>query len=61
MRKTENDCVGCPTYCADCGARNALHFYCDVCGDETKLYYFDGEELCSDCLLEKFEVVGGSE
>ena len=35
------------------------HFYCDECGDETMLYEFNGEQLCSDCLVSRFEVVNG--
>lgn len=61
MKKTENDCVGCPTYCTDCGAKHTPHWYCDGCGDEIILYHFDDLELCEDCLLERFEVVEGSE
>ena len=66
MRKIENDCCACatPAYpCRgnDCPNRNVPHFYCDRCGAETKLYNYDGEELCEECVLEALEVVEGSE
>jgi hypothetical protein len=34
------------------------HLYCDKCNDDVdELYDVDGEELCKDCLLEKFEII----
>ena len=48
MIKYEDECVGCP------------HFYCDECGDEVDdgdLYYFDGAQLCLECIVEKLERV----
>lgn len=66
MEKIENECVGCVDiglHCLgdSCPNRNVLHFYCDRCGWEEKLYYYDGEELCANCLLKEFDVVEGSE
>lgn len=65
MKKVENECVGCPPEMGCLGSycpyRNVVHYYCDKCGAETKLYHYDGYELCIDCLLEEFEVVEGSE
>ena len=66
MKKLENECVGCTDlglHClgASCRNRNVPHFYCDECGEETKLYKYDGEELCEDCLLDRFAVVDGSD
>ena len=61
MTRIEDDCVGCPTYCANCGRDRTPHYYCDNCGDETKLFRFDDKELCTECLLEQFDVVEGSE
>ena len=59
MRKYENECVGCDVCIGShCPNRNVLHLYCDKCKEEADLYYFDGEELCIDCiegLLEKVE------
>ena len=65
MKKIEDECVGCtsvglPCLGIGCPNRNVVRFYCDECGNEEKLYCYDGEELCKDCLLEKFEVVEGS-
>ena len=65
MIKIENDCVGCPPeigcFGSSCIYANMPHYYCDECGDEAKLYKYDGLELCESCLLEKFLVVEGSE
>lgn len=44
-----------------CKYKNVPHYYCDICGDETTLYDYDGEQLCENCLLENFQVVKGSE
>ena len=51
MIKYQNDCCDCaaPAYpCLGdtCTLRHAPHYYCD----ETKLFYFDGEQLCIDCI-----------
>lgn len=66
MKKIEDECVGCvdiglPCLGTSCPNRNVVRFYCDRCGDEKKLHYYEGEELCVDCILEKLEVVEGSE
>lgn len=66
MKKIENDCCGCaaPAYpCMgdSCPLRNAIHYYCDKCGNEDKLYDTDFGELCESCLLKKFPVVEGSD
>lgn len=65
MRKTENECVSCPTDYGclgnSCKYRFVTRYYCDRCKEERTLYYYDGEELCEDCLLEEFEVVEGSD
>lgn len=44
-----------------CPNRNVTRFYCDNCGEEETLYIHDGEELCQECLLEKFDKVDGSD
>lgn len=65
MKKIEDECVGCPIELgclgSTCRYKNVVHFYCDRCGCEEKLYHFDDEELCAECLLKEFEVVEGSE
>lgn len=63
MKKYENECCGCATESYPCLGNqcpriNVLHLYCDECGEEyDELYCYDDEELCRDCLLEKFERV----
>lgn len=62
MITIENDCVGCGSYCCDCGAKHSIHYRCDRCGDDDKLYYFGDEELCEYCLdkaLSKAETTDG--
>ena len=61
MKKTENECVGCGLPCMgnSCPNRNVTRLYCDKCGEEATLYYFDDKELCIDCIekeLEKVEI-----
>lgn len=61
MKQTTNECVDCGLPCLgdSCPYRNVTRLYCDECGDETDLYYYDGQELCIDCIeknLEKVEV-----
>ena len=58
----ENECVGCPPEIGclgtACPNRNVKHLYCDKCGYEAeKLYKYDGEELCEECLLERFDTI----
>ena len=65
MRIIENDCVGCPPelgcIAEACPYRNALHIYCDICGDDA-VYQIDDEELCEECakkrILETFNNFG---
>ena len=61
MIEYENECVGCPPEMgcmgSSCPNRNVPHYYCDECGDETSLYYYDDKELCIDCIKEKLEKV----
>ena len=66
MKKVENECVGCTDlglHClgSSCPNREVIRFYCDRCGKEEILYHYENEELCKDCLLEKFEIVEGSD
>lgn len=62
MKKIENECVDCkgsglPCMGSGCPNRNVTRFYCDKCGNEETLYYFEGEELCIDCIIEQLEEV----
>lgn len=63
MKKNENECVDCGLPClgSGCPNRNVVRYYCDRCGCEDTLYYYDDEELCKECLLKEFEVVDGSD
>jgi ribosomal protein S27AE len=66
MERIENDCCGCavPAYpCIgnSCPLRNARHYYCDKCGNETILYHWDDRQLCAECVIEQLDVVEGSE
>lgn len=64
MKKIENECVNCPVEMGcigdACPNKNVTRYYCDNCGEEEMLYIYDGEELCQECLLEKFDKVDGS-
>lgn len=65
MQRIEDECVGCTDiglYCLGdtCPNRNVIRYYCDYCGEEEKLYYYDNHEICKECLLKNFEVVNGS-
>lgn len=60
MTKIESDCCDCEQQfrsCGSCSRRNAKHYYCDDCGDETDIYHFDGEELCIKCIQKLLEPV----
>lgn len=62
MIKYENECAGCTPErgClgSTCPNLNVPHLYCDDCGEEeSELYEYDGEKLCADCLLNRFEKV----
>ena len=62
MIVVENECVGCPSDLGcignSCPYLNVPRFYCDCCGDEVDdLYYFDGQELCIDCIEHRLERV----
>lgn len=60
MRRVEDDCVGCrdiglPCMGSSCPNRLAEHYYCDDCGGEADILYdVDGDEICGDCLPDRF-------
>ena len=64
MIRYENDCTNCATETYPCIGdmcpnKNAPHYYCDKCGYEEDLYYYDGDQLCLKCIkadLTKVEV-----
>lgn len=58
----EDECVGCPTGMgcmgSACPYQNVKHYICDKCDDEfEKIYYYEGRELCLDCIEGLLEVV----
>ena len=60
MIKIENDCVGCPQGCINCGRKRVPHWYCDRCEaevDEGELWKVDGEQICEECLKEMYPKV----
>lgn len=59
MKRTENECVNCGLPCLGMGCpyANVTRFYCDKCGEEEQLYYFNDGEYCLNCIEEKLEKV----
>ena len=63
-----NECMSCavpgfPCVGDACEYRHYPHFICDKCGEEVdhgELFYYDGEELCGECILESLEVVNSA-
>lgn len=64
-----NECCDCsapgyPCIGKICKLRHCPHFICDECGDdvdEGELYWFEGMQLCKDCVVERLEVVKADE
>ncbi len=62
MTRYENRCFGCasdayPCAGTSCPNRNVEIHYCEKCGfeiDPDEIYEVDGEELCEECLKERF-------
>ncbi len=60
MVRYEDRCCDCavpgyPCQGSSCPNRNVPVYYCDKCGDELDdIYDADGEELCEDCLKDRF-------
>ncbi len=59
MKEIFNECVGCDRPCMGnhCPNRNVVRHFCDQCNEETDLYYYEGEELCIDCIVSRLEKV----
>ena len=59
MIAIENECVDCGLPCIyeSCPYYQVMRLYCDSCGEEENLWYFDGEQLCLSCILERLERV----
>ncbi len=61
-RLYRDECAGCPPEkgClgSSCPYSSVEYLICDECGDEFEfLYDYDGEELCQDCLLNRFKLI----
>lgn len=57
---TENECVDCRLPCLyeSCPYWAVTRLYCDECeNEEYPLYWWDGQQLCLDCIEEKLEKV----
>ena len=59
MIVVESECVDCDLPCIGSACRyyKVARFFCDDCGYEENLWYFDNQELCSDCILKRLEEV----
>lgn len=62
MKRYENECVCCTDIglrCmgSSCPNRKVPHWYCDECGEESDLYYYDDQELCIDCIQDLLDPV----
>ena len=57
----ESECVGCPDNMGCiyelCPYYKVVRHYCDECGQEDDLYYWNGCELCTTCILKQLERV----
>lgn len=54
-----NECCDCGLPCIHgaCPYYAVRRCYCDECREETDLWYFDGQELCIDCITKRLEKV----
>ena len=55
----ENECVDCGLPCLyeSCPNYAVVRFYCDECGEEAELYWFDDQQLCIDCIEQRLSKV----
>ena len=57
----ENECVECPPDIGclgdSCPYKNVPRLYCDECEEENQLYWWDGRQLCLDCIEKQLEKV----
>ena len=59
----ESNCYDCgfPCIYEACRYYKVVRYYCDRCGQEEDLYYWDSEQLCADCILQQLERVEDDE
>lgn len=59
--RIEDECVGCPQGCVNCGRKRVEVYFCDKCdtdADEYEpLYEYNGKELCFDCLKDSLNQI----
>ena len=63
VKITESDCCDCGLPCMGraCKYYEVTRYYCDQCGEEGRLYEFEGRELCIDCIAKELPIVEGSD
>ncbi len=58
MIKFEDQCVGCPQGCINCGRKRTPIMICDDCGEEVEdLYEVGNQQLCGECALNNLDKV----
>ena len=60
MVRVESDCCDCGLPCigTSCKYYDIVTYICDHCNDHVnELYYFDGQQLCIDCITDRLEKV----
>ena len=59
MVVTESECIDCDLPCIyeSCKYYQVTRYYCDQCGDEIELFWFDGRQLCINCIEDQLERV----
>lgn len=55
----DSDCCNCGLPCLyeGCTYYKIARFFCDDCDSEENLWYFEGQQLCADCILKRLEEV----
>lgn len=67
MVRYENECCDCaspgyPCLGSTCPNLRVTRFYCDHCKKEVeKLWYYNGLEMCQDCILSDLTEVKGDD
>lgn len=55
----ENECVDCGLPCLyeSCPYWAVKRYYCDKCGEEGELFYFEDKEMCIHCIEQELDRV----
>lgn len=43
----------CDECTEQCELKDCVHYYCDICGKETKTYKYKDQDVCVDCIANK--------